>query len=192
MEEEVVEDDVCISGRLKLSLCDSISFERLSIPTRSEKCLHIDCFDLPTFIEITESLRDHRSQLANKDIQVNDSQYQCLICDVVFDETQFYIDSFVLSLLKDYPGENVLYIKLDKDLGTKKDCVSESQGNAIEMIITTDNPDIQQGDSYEQEELKSFSPINTINCEDITQNSHHSTVADDNFIEISSSQSDQD
>lgn len=79
------DDDIIVSDEnLELTLCDPVSLGRITIPVRSVECSHIQCFDLKTFLMISNN---------------NQKMLKCPICNKKCDNMELMIDSLILSIL---------------------------------------------------------------------------------------------
>ncbi|KAJ7055740.1 PINIT domain-containing protein [Mycena amicta] len=76
-------DDDIIAGTLKLSLKCPLSFARISLPCRSAKCRHSQCFDAASWYYLMEQT----------------TTWLCPICENILDWRELIIDGFVAEIL---------------------------------------------------------------------------------------------
>ncbi|KAF7318682.1 hypothetical protein HMN09_00379900 [Mycena chlorophos] len=92
-----VDDDI-LAGTLKLSLKCPLSFARMSLPTRSSKCTHSQCFDAASWYSMMEQT----------------TTWMCPICETKLDWRDLVIDGLVAEILRLTPP-NVDHVLLDAD-----------------------------------------------------------------------------
>lgn len=81
-------DDMAAIESFTLTLLDLITRSRIVIPARSHRCVHPQCFDLRSFIEVNDRTPKWTCPVCNKPILLKDVR----------------IDSFFLELLDAYPA----------------------------------------------------------------------------------------
>lgn len=77
------ENDVLISAESVHSLKDPVSYTRMSIPIRSLRCSHIDCFDAAAYIQL----------------QLQASTWKCPICNKIISWESLAIDDYFVDVL---------------------------------------------------------------------------------------------
>ncbi|KAF2713585.1 hypothetical protein K504DRAFT_339393, partial [Pleomassaria siparia CBS 279.74] len=93
------DDIVIVESNLTISLFDPFSNSRIcDIPARSKACLHIDCFDLETFL---------RTRTRKGDVSVPDS-WKCPICKLDARPHHLIVDGFLENVRKKLEQDGLL------------------------------------------------------------------------------------
>ncbi|KAJ7199777.1 PINIT domain-containing protein [Mycena pura] len=87
MRAAMSDDDDIIAGTLKLSLKCPLSFARISLPCRSAKCTHSQCFDATSWYAVMEQT----------------TTWLCPICENVLDWRELVIDGLFADILNATP-----------------------------------------------------------------------------------------
>lgn len=83
------EDDDVIAGASRVTMQCPLSHRRVSTPVRSERCRHVECFDLDSYLQLARSTRFPR--------------WQCPKCNAPARPSQLQIDPWMAGLLADFP-----------------------------------------------------------------------------------------
>ncbi|KAJ7101987.1 PINIT domain-containing protein [Mycena epipterygia] len=126
MEAAMPDDDDIIAGSLKMSLKCPLSFMRISMPCRSAKCTHSQCFDATSWYSVMQQT----------------TTWLCPVCENVLDWRELIIDGFFAEILKTTPDsvEDVL-VESDGQWRTADGKYSSKAGGATYTAVVYETID---------------------------------------------------
>ncbi|KAG8966476.1 SUMO ligase siz1 [Tulasnella sp. 419] len=93
-----LDDDDIVIGPQKMSVKCPLSYMRIATPTRSSKCVHIQCFDALSWFSMMEIT----------------TTWQCPICEQTLDVADLIVDGYFDSILAETP-ESVEEVMVEAD-----------------------------------------------------------------------------
>ncbi|KAL5535410.1 PLI1 [Sanghuangporus sanghuang] len=98
MARSAVEDDDIVIGKQKMTLKCPLSYTRITIPSRSAKCVHSQCFDAVSWYSVMEQT----------------TTWLCPVCEKTLNPEELIVDGYFESILQQTP-ESVEEVEVEPD-----------------------------------------------------------------------------